>query len=103
MSENVAWRSDRDGALGTGKVQIAALSLGAHTISAVVTDTGGPLSHGSIVAREYGIPAVLGTGSATRRLSDGDLVAVDGDAGTVRWDEPEGAPTLREARAPSGE
>jgi pyruvate,water dikinase len=51
--------------------------------SAVVTDVGGPLSHGSIVAREYGIPAVLGTGVATRRIESGQQVEVDGDAGTV--------------------
>jgi pyruvate,water dikinase len=51
--------------------------------SAVVTDVGGPLSHSSIVAREYGIPAVLGTGVATQRLSSGQRITVDGDAGTV--------------------
>ena len=51
--------------------------------SAVVTDVGGPLSHSSIVAREYGIPAVLGTGSATARIKDGDEVTVDGDKGIV--------------------
>lgn len=49
----------------------------------VVTDVGGPLSHSSIVAREYHIPAVLGTGVATGRLSSGQNVTVDGDAGTV--------------------
>jgi len=51
--------------------------------SAVVTDIGGPLSHGSIVAREYGIPAVLGTGVATRRIQSGQMIAVDGSAGVV--------------------
>src|SRR6266849_7129085 len=51
--------------------------------SGVVTDVGGPLSHSSIVAREYHIPAVLGTGVATERLSSGQRVTVDGDAGTV--------------------
>ena len=49
----------------------------------VVTDVGGPLSHSSIVAREYGIPAVLGTGVATRRITSGEQITVDGDAGTV--------------------
>jgi phosphoenolpyruvate synthase/pyruvate phosphate dikinase len=49
----------------------------------VVTDIGGPLSHGSIVAREYGIPAVLGTGVATRRIQTGQTITVDGSAGTV--------------------
>ena len=51
--------------------------------SGVVTDLGGPLSHSSIVAREYHIPAVLGTGVATERLRSGQRIAVDGDAGTV--------------------
>jgi pyruvate,water dikinase len=49
----------------------------------VVTDIGGPLSHGSIVAREYGIPAVLGTGAATRLIESGQQITVDGDAGYV--------------------
>jgi pyruvate,water dikinase len=51
--------------------------------AAVVTDLGGPLSHSSIVAREYGIPAVLSTGIATRRIQDGQTITVDGSAGTV--------------------
>jgi pyruvate,water dikinase len=50
---------------------------------AVVTDMGGLLSHTSIVAREYRIPAVIGTGMATRRLVDGQVVTVDGDRGQV--------------------
>ncbi|MGH8907116.1 MAG: PEP-utilizing enzyme [Egibacteraceae bacterium] len=54
------------------------------TAAAVVTDTGGVLSHCAVVAREYGIPAVVGTGNATSTLLDGQLVEVDGDAGTVR-------------------
>ena len=49
----------------------------------LVTDIGGILAHGSIVAREYGIPAVLGTGSATRRIKSGQRITVDGDTGTV--------------------
>ncbi|MGA4989666.1 PEP/pyruvate-binding domain-containing protein [Nonomuraea bangladeshensis] len=51
--------------------------------AAVVTDLGAPLSHASIVARELGIPAVVGTGNATMRLRDGDRVRVDGERGTV--------------------
>lgn len=51
--------------------------------SAVVSDTGGSLSHAAIVAREYGIPAVLGTGTATSQLKDGDLIYVNGDQGEV--------------------
>jgi rifampicin phosphotransferase len=49
----------------------------------LVTDVGGVLAHGSIVAREYNIPAVLGTGVATRRIQPGQRIHVDGDAGTV--------------------
>jgi pyruvate,water dikinase len=51
--------------------------------SAIVTDLGGPLSHSSIVAREYGLPAVLATGVGTRRIRDGQIITVDGSAGTV--------------------
>ncbi|TDC00095.1 pyruvate, phosphate dikinase [Nonomuraea longispora] len=51
--------------------------------AAVVTDLGAPLSHASIVARELGIPAVVGTGNATMRLRDGDRIRVDGERGTV--------------------
>ena len=43
----------------------------------------GILGHGSIVAREYGIPAVVGTGNVTRRIASGQTLEVDGDAGTV--------------------
>jgi phosphohistidine swiveling domain-containing protein len=52
---------------------------------AVVTDNGGVLSHTAVIAREYGIPAVLATGDATRRLRDGDLVTVDGSGGVVAF------------------
>jgi phosphohistidine swiveling domain-containing protein len=51
--------------------------------AAVVTDVGAPLSHAAIVARELGIPAVVGCGDATMRLHTGDRVRVDGAAGTV--------------------
>jgi pyruvate,water dikinase len=53
--------------------------------SAVVTDQGGLLSHAAILAREYGIPAVVGTGDATARIPDGAVVRVDGTAGAVSW------------------
>jgi phosphoenolpyruvate synthase/pyruvate phosphate dikinase len=52
-------------------------------LAAVVTDIGGSLSHAAIVARELGIPAVVGCGDATLRLKTGDRVRVDGGAGTV--------------------
>jgi pyruvate,water dikinase len=50
---------------------------------AVVTDIGGSLSHAAIVARELGIPAVVGCGDATIRLRTGDRVRVDGGRGVV--------------------
>src|SRR5215203_2625566 len=76
------------GQMRPGEVLVAAITTPAWTslfamASAVVTDVGGPLSHSSIVAREYGIPAVLGTGVATRRIRSEQNIRVDGDAGTV--------------------
>ncbi|HEX2023930.1 MAG TPA: PEP-utilizing enzyme [Acidimicrobiales bacterium] len=52
-------------------------------VGAIVTDRGGMLSHAAIVAREYGIPAVVGSGDATQRVPDGAVVRVDGDSGEV--------------------
>ncbi len=52
----------------------------------LITEVGGILSHGSIVAREYGIPAVMSVAGATRRLSEGQLVTVDGNRGLVYLD-----------------
>src|SRR5574339_410131 len=53
------------------------------TASAIVTDSGGVLSHSAVVAREYRIPAVVGTGNATSTIIDGQLIEVDGNAGIV--------------------
>ena len=53
------------------------------SVGALVTDTGGILSHPAIIAREHGIPAVVGTGSATSVLRDGETVTVDGTTGVV--------------------
>jgi rifampicin phosphotransferase len=77
------------GQMQPGDVLVASITTPAWTslfamASGVVTDIGGPLSHSSIVAREYGIPAVLGTAVATRRIRSGQMIRVDGDAGTVR-------------------
>jgi len=71
-----------------GDILVAGITTPAWTplfamASGIVTDIGGPLSHGSIVAREYGIPAVLGTGVATRRIRSGQTVTVDGSQGLV--------------------
>jgi pyruvate,water dikinase len=52
-------------------------------IAAAVSDIGGIMSHAAIVSREYGLPAVVGTGDATNRIRTGDRVRVDGDTGTV--------------------
>ena len=52
-------------------------------LGAIVTDNGGLLSHAAIVAREYGIPGVVGTREATERIADGALIRVDGDNGEV--------------------
>ena len=54
------------------------------TAAAIVTNTGGILSHCAVVAREYRIPAVVGTGIATQVIRDGQTVEVDGDKGIVR-------------------
>ena len=76
------------GQMRPGDVIVAVITTPAWTplfamASAVVTDIGGPLSHGSNVAREYGIPAVVATGAATRRIPSGQTVTVDGTSGTV--------------------
>ncbi len=52
-------------------------------IAGVVTDTGGMLTHAAIAAREYGIPAVVGTWNATNSIRNGDVIRVDGNAGVV--------------------
>lgn len=72
----------------SGDILVAGITTPAWTplfalASGIVTDVGGPLSHGSIVAREYGIPAVLGVGEATRRIKSGQEVTVDGGEGEV--------------------
>ena len=53
------------------------------TASALVMEMGGMMSHGAVVAREYGIPAVVGVARATERIATGQQVRVDGSAGTV--------------------
>ena len=67
----------------------------------LVTDIGGALAHGSIVAREYGIPAVMGTGAATQRIKNGRLIQVDGDKGSVTLvDEVDAAAATQTKQAP---
>ena len=74
--------------LQQGDVLVAGFTTPAYNVvlpllGAVVTDRGGVLSHPAIVAREYGIPAVVGTGTATATIPDGTRVRVDGTLGTV--------------------
>lgn len=76
------------GRLGKGEILVAHATTPAWTplfalAGGLVADLGGALSHGSIVAREYGIPAVMGTGNATERIRDGQAITVDGTAGKV--------------------
>ena len=74
--------------LRPGDVLVAPVTTPAWTplftrAAAVVTDTGSLAAHASLVAREYGLPAVVGTGDATSRLADGTMVTVDGNTGVV--------------------
>ena len=85
--------------MGKGEILVAHATTPAWTplfalAGGLVADLGGALSHGSIVAREYGIPAVMGTGNATQRIENGEYIRVDGDRGTV---------TLVERMDPGGE
>lgn len=71
-----------------GEILVAPLTAPAWTdlfgrAAAVVSDVGSALAHASIIAREYGIPAVVGCGDATARLKDGQLITVDGSTGNV--------------------
>jgi rifampicin phosphotransferase len=56
-------------------------------IGALVADKGGILSHPAIIAREYGVPAVVATANGTTLLNDGDVVTVDGDSGLVKLEK----------------
>jgi len=53
-------------------------------VAALVTDSGGALSHAAVVAREYGLPSVVGTINGTKFLNNGQMVRVDGAAGKVQ-------------------
>jgi len=61
-------------------------------ITATVTDIGGVMSHAAIVCREYGLPAVVGTGRATAQIRTGQRIRVDGSAGTVTILDGDGSP-----------
>jgi pyruvate,water dikinase len=75
--------------LGGGDVLVCVTTTPAWTplfgsLGGLVTDTGGILCHAAVVAREYGLPAVVGTGVGTRAIPDGAHVEVDGTTGEVR-------------------
>ena len=79
---------DEFGTLQRGEILVAPLTNPTWTplfavASAVITEVGGILSHGAIVAREYGIPAVMSVPGATNSLSDGQMITVDGNRGVV--------------------
>ncbi|MXW26381.1 MAG: hypothetical protein F4Z77_08855, partial [Dehalococcoidia bacterium] len=76
--------------LGDGEVLVCGVTAPTWTpyfaiAGAVVTDAGGALSHTAVVAREYGIPAVVGTRTGTTEVGDGSTIEVDGSEGVVRF------------------
>lgn len=79
---------DEIGQINPGEILVTRTTTPAWTplfarISGLVTDLGGPLAHGSIVAREVGIPAVMGTGNATQKIRSGQVVTILGSEGKV--------------------
>jgi pyruvate,water dikinase len=85
----VILRADSDRQLLAGEILIAPFTDPGWApyflpAAAVVMDQGGLLSHGSIIAREYGLPAVVNVGSATNIIKTGQTIQVDGDRGVVR-------------------
>lgn len=74
----------QDGEILVAPVTTPLWTIAFGRIAAVVTDSGSLASHASVVAREYGIPAVVGTGNATARIVDGQRITVDGSRGLVR-------------------
>jgi phosphohistidine swiveling domain-containing protein len=84
----VILRAQEIGELQEGEILVAPTTSTSWTpvfgrIAAAVLDSGGIMCHAAIIAREYGLPAVIGTGSATKRIKTGDRLRVDADAGVV--------------------
>ena len=84
----VIFSPDQIGEIQQGEILVAPLTAPSWApifgkIAATVTDTGGMMSHAAIVCREYGLPAVTGTSFATRTISTGDRIRVDGNTGVV--------------------
>ncbi len=78
----------RDGRIEPGEILVCPVTDAGWTplfvhAAALVVEVGGLLSHGSVVAREYGLPAVVGVAGATRRIRTGDRLRVDANAGSV--------------------
>ncbi len=73
----------REGDVLVAPITSPALTMVLPLLGAIVTDRGGALSHAAIVTREYGIPGVVGTRDATKRIVDGAMIRVDGDSGEV--------------------
>jgi pyruvate,water dikinase len=85
----VILRADSDQQLLAGEILVAPFTDPGWTpyfvpAAAIVMDEGGVISHGSIVAREYGIPAVVNVGTATKLIRTGQKIQVDGNLGVVR-------------------
>ena len=84
----VLLRVDQLGELEEGEILVAPVTSPSwtpvfHRIAAAVLDTGGIMCHAAIVAREYGLPAVVGTGTGTKTIKTGDRLHVDADTGVV--------------------
>ncbi len=60
------------------------------TAAGLVMEVGGMMTHGAVVAREYGIPAVVGVDQATTRLKNGQCISLDGTSGSIILLEPDG-------------
>ena len=87
-SARVLLRVDQLGELEDGEILVAPVTSPSwtpvfHRIAAAVLDTGGIMCHAAIVAREYGLPAVVGTGTATKMIRTGDRLRVDASTGVV--------------------
>jgi pyruvate,water dikinase len=78
--------------LGKGEILVAPLTNPVWTplfavAGGLITEVGGILSHGAIVAREYGIPAVMAVSGATKQIPEGKMLTVDGNKGIVYFEE----------------
>ena len=91
MAEGLArvlLRVDQLGELEDGEILVAPVTSPSwtpvfHRIAGAVLDTGGIMCHAAIVAREYRLPAVVGTGTGTKRIRSGDRLRVDATTGVV--------------------